>query len=224
MTRAFLVAAAFVAIVQPGFARAEDLAFDRLRVFLERNVTDRDAEIKIEATAGVLGLSSLKVLAPDGRVVVDFNSPGSKIGIRHFALETPEPENDGRVQKDFPAGTYSFDGRTTSGSRLVGKAVLSHDFPEVAALIRPRPDATGIPAQGLTIRWHSAAGVEAHVVVLEQEVSGQEIRARLSGKTTSFTVPDGFLEPGTEYKLAIGTVAKGGNASFMETAFTTAKP
>jgi len=35
-------------------------------------------------------------------------------------------------------------------------------------------------------------------------------------------VPDGFLLPGTEYQLAIGTVSAEGNVSFVETTFTTA--
>ena len=150
MARPRFIIAALVFGVLPVAALAGDLGFDRLRVFLERNVTDRDAEVKFEATAGELGLASLQVMAPDGRVVVDFKAPASKIGIRHLALESPEPEDDGRVQADFPAGTYTFTGRTTAGESLVGKSDLSHVFPEVATLIGPRPDAEGVPTNGLT--------------------------------------------------------------------------
>jgi hypothetical protein len=34
-------------------------------------------------------------------------------------------------------------------------------------------------------------------------------------------MPDGFLLPSTDYKLAIGTVSVEGNVSFAETTFTT---
>ena len=44
--------------------------------------------------------------------------------------------------------------------------------------------------------------------VLEQEATGREIHAELPAAVTSFTVPDGFLTPGTEYKVSIGTVSK----------------
>jgi hypothetical protein len=34
-------------------------------------------------------------------------------------------------------------------------------------------------------------------------------------------VPNGFLLPGMEYQMAIGTVSGEGNISFVETSFTT---
>jgi hypothetical protein len=37
-----------------------------------------------------------------------------------------------------------------------------------------------------------------------------------------FDVPDGFLLPGTEYTLGIGAETADGNASYVETSFTTA--
>jgi hypothetical protein len=44
----------------------------------------------------------------------------------------------------------------------------------------------------------------------------------LPGTATSFAVPDGVLQPGHGYTLALGTVLAGGNASFVETTFATA--
>ena len=60
------------------------------------------------------------------------------------------------------------------------------------------------------------------MIILEQEKTGRDLRVTLAGDATSFAVPDGFLQPGMEYKIAVGTVAVGGNASFFETSFTTA--
>ena len=58
-------------------------------------------------------------------------------------------------------------------------------------------------------------------MVVEDEKSGREMNASLPASAIRFTVPDGFLMPGTEYKLAIAAVAADGNRSFIETAFTT---
>ncbi len=52
---------------------------------------------------------------------------------------------------------------------------------------------------------------------------GTRVEAVLPRGTTSFAVPEGFLMPGTEYELAIGTVDEAGNISFVETPFTTRK-
>lgn len=221
MARLF-IAAALLAGACHGVAHADE-PFERVKVFLERNVTDKDVEIKFEATGGGAGLTSLKVVAPDRRTVIDFKTPDSKLGMQHLTLESPEPPNDGRVQADFPAGMYTFSGSSSSGARLEGKATLSHAFPDATAFIRPRPDAKDVPHKGLRLGWQAVKGLDAFVVVIEHESSGREVRAKLPGNATSFAVPDGFLLPDTEYKLAIGSVAKDGNSSFIETAFTTAK-
>ena len=221
MTRT-LIAAALMAGALHGIAYADE-KFESVKVFLERNVQDKDAEVKFDAIGGTGGLTSLKVVAPDGRTVIDFKTPDSKLGMRHLTLESPEPKNDGSVQADFPAGAYTFTGSSASGARLEGKAMLSHTFPDPTALLRPRADAKNVPVNGLQIGWQSAKGLSAHVVVIVHEASGREIKANLPGNATGFSVPAGFLQPGTEYKLEIGTVAKDGNSSFIETAFTTAK-
>ena len=222
MTRTTLIAAAFIVGAMHGMAHADE-KFELVKVFLERNVMDQDAEVKFEAIGGKGGLTSLKVVAPDGRTVVDLKSPDSKLGVRHMSLESPEPKNDGALQSDFPAGAYTFSGTGKGGERLEGKAMLSHIFPEPTAFVRPLPDAKNVPVKGLLVSWKSIKGLDACVVVIEHEASGRAIKANLLGNATMFSVPDGFLQPGTEYKVAVGTVAKDGNASFIEATFTTAK-
>lgn len=197
-------------------------SFERIKVFLEQNVQDDDAEVKFEATGGKSGLAALQVKAPDGRIVIDFKAPDSWIGMRTLVLESPEPVNDGSVQADFPAGTYTFSGRGVDGEPLQGSAVLSHALPTPTRFIHPRPDATNVPPRRLQLVWQAVKGLAAYVVVIEQEASGREIKVNLPASATSFSVPEGFLQPGTEYKLAIGTVASDGNASYIETAFVTA--
>jgi hypothetical protein len=204
-------------------AGAEDGRFQKLSVYLERNIQDHDAEIRFEATGAEDGLAALKVLAPGERMVIDLRSPDSKLGVRSLTLESPEPDDDKIVRADFPAGAYRFEGTTTKGEHLRGEAQLSHVFPQPAAFEYPRPDQKDVPATALTLRWSVPKGIEACALVIEQTGSTFEIRALLPGSAKSFTVPKGFLRAGQTYTLAIGTVAKDGNRSFIETRFTTAR-
>jgi hypothetical protein len=197
--------------------------FDSVAVYLEQTVEDEDCEIGFEAISAAAGLTALKVVAPDGRTVIDFRAPDSKLGMQHLTLESPEPKNDGTLQADFPAGTYKFAGTSATGATLGGEATLSHTLPPVTRIVRPRPDEKNVPAAGLQIRWNPVKDAAAFIVVIEHEKTHREIRANLLANATTFTVPEGFLTPGLEYKVAIGTVAKDGNRSFTETAFTTAE-
>jgi hypothetical protein len=208
----------------PAAAAAENGQFEKLSVYLERNVQDHDAEIRFEVTGAKDGLAALKVMAPGERTVIDLKTPDSKLGIRSLTVESPEPADDSVVRADFPAGAYRFEGTTTTkGASLRGEARLSHVFPKPAAFEYPRPDQKDVPATALTLRWSVPEGIEACAVVIEQANSPYEIRALLPGSARSFTVPEGFLRAGKEYKLAIGTVAKDGNRSFIEAAFTTGR-
>jgi hypothetical protein len=204
-------------------AAAENGRFEKLSIYLERNVQDHDAEIRFEVTGAKDGLAALKIMAPGERTVIDLRTPDSKLGVRGLTLESPEPDDDGIVRVDFPAGAYRFEGKTTNGASLRGETRLSHVFPEPAAFKYPRPDQKDVPATALTLRWSVPKGIEACAIVIEQTGSAYEIRALLPGSARSFTVPEGFLRAGAAYKFAIGTVAKDGNRSFIEAAFTTAR-
>jgi len=82
-------------------------------------------------------------------------------------------------------------------------------------------DLESAPTTGLQVRWNPVKEAAAFILVIEDEKAHREIKANLVSSATTFTVPEGFLASGTEYKVAIGTVARDGNRSFTETAFTT---
>src|SRR5215813_14636640 len=201
---------------------AEDGRFEKLSVYLERNVQDHDAEVRFEVTGAKDGLAALKVSAPGERTVIDLRTPDSKLGIRKLTVESPEPNDEGIVKADFPEGTYRFEGKTTKGANLRGEAQLSHVFPRPAAFEYPRPGQRDVPT-ALILRWSVPEGIESCVVVVEQTGSPYEIRALLPGSTREFTIPNGFLRPGQAYTFSIGTVAKDGNRSFIEASFATAR-
>src|SRR3977135_4372413 len=74
-------------------ANAAAGGFERAAVHLERNMQDHDIEALFEVIGAEDGLPALKVLSPDGRTVIDFKTPASKLGIRHLTLESPELTN-----------------------------------------------------------------------------------------------------------------------------------
>ena len=220
----FAAAAALSAVAFPMVtSAAENGKFEQLSVYLERNIQDKDAEIKFEVTGAGDGLTALTVSGPGERKVVDVRTPDSKLGIRKLTIESPEPADDRIVKADFPAGAYRVEGNTSKGARLRGEAQLSHTFPEPAAFEYPRSGQKDVPAGDLTLRWSVPKGIEACVIVIEQTGTPYEIRALLPGSAKSFAVPEGFLRAGKAYKFAIGTVAKDGNRSFIEAGFTTAR-
>lgn len=192
-------------------------------VHFERNATDGDVEVIFEVKGGDDGLTSLTVTAPDGRTVVSASSPDSStMGVRQYRFESPEPTDAARLQAAYPEGAYTFAATTAAGERYAGEATLSHRLPAAAAVLTPADEAEGVAVTGVRITWTPVPDVATHVVTIEQPDLGFELTVRLPGSATSFAVPDGVLQPGHGYTLAIGTVLAGGNASFVETSFGTA--
>jgi hypothetical protein len=220
MIRSMLVAAVLLLAAHGSMGAEEKFTVAAIRI--EQNAIDKDVEIVFEAKGGKIGLASLKVVAPDGRTVIDFKAPDSKMGIRHVNLESPEPANDGSLQADFPEGRYRFTGTTVTGVSLHSDATLSHKLPPTASFVRPGPDHVEVPATKAVITWRSARDLAAHIIVIEQESTGVKMTTTLPGSATTYTIPDGLLAPGAKCKLEIGTVSRAGNISFVETSFTTA--
>jgi len=198
-----------------------DSKFASASVIIEQNVTDKDMEVVIEATGGDDGMALLKVVGPKGRTIIDFKSPDSALGLRHFKFESPEPKNHNSMKADFPEGEYVFKGQFVSGKKLYAKVMLSHKLPAVTPFIYPRPDANKVPYKGLVLKWQRIGNPASYIVEIEQEQSGLSSKTKLSSNTVSLAVPDGLLIAGTKYKISIGAVAQDGNSSFIETEFKT---
>jgi hypothetical protein len=220
----FLMASA----VQPT-ARAQSVeksrSFPVAKAKFEQNATDGDVEVVFEVSARREGLTKLVVVSPDGRVIVDFTSAKSKpvaSGIRQFVFESPEPKDTAALKSAFPEGVYKFEGQTESGQKLQGEATLSHKLPATASVKFPQRDAQNVPVKNTKIAWEPVPEAVAYVVELEQEESNATITATLPAPASTFAVPEGFLRPGMEYTLGVGTVSKAGNISFVEMDFTTA--
>lgn len=210
--------------IATGEEHEEDEGFEEVSVHFEQNASDGDVEVVFKANGGDEGLAKLKIVGPGGRIVVDFRAPdASTLGMRQFEFESPEPPDAAAVKAAYPEGAYTFSAETLGGESLEAIASLSHRLPGVVSFVRPTPDEEGVATEGLRIRWTAVGGVEGYIVELEQEDLGVSLETRLPARSTSFVVPRGFLVPGAEYDLGIGTVSKEGNISFVETSFTTAE-
>lgn len=197
-------------------------SFAIANVRFEQNATDKDVEVVFEAKGGAEGFSKFTVVAPDGRTIIDFTAPGeNKLGIRQFRFESPEPKDVNSLKAAYPEGVYTFSGTTASGLKLSSKSTLTHTLPTPTSFIQPQAEAEEVATENVTITWKPVKNVTAYLVYIEQEEMGLNVSAKLPGTASSFDVPDGFLLPSTEYTLGIGTETKEGNASYIETSFTT---
>jgi hypothetical protein len=203
---------------------AAAVPFPIATVHFEQNATDGDKEVVFQVKAETEGLDELIIRSPDGRTVVAFKAPdASTMGMRQFRFETPEPPDFEALKAAFPEGAYDFSGRTTSGTKLVGKSTLNHRLPATATFTKPAPKAENVPVKHFEMSWGAVKNVASYIVTIDQRELNASFMVRLPGSSTSFAVPDGFLVRGTKYKMAIGTVTGEGNISFVETTFTTEK-
>lgn len=212
-----------LARVSAGNETKPPTTFAVAHVQFEQNATDGDYEVVFEVKGGSEGLAKLTVVAPDGRTVVDFTAPdASALGIRQFRFESPEPKDLTSLKAAYPAGVYTFSGTTASGLKLQGKSTLNHTLPAAAAFLQPKAEAEDVAVKNLEITWTPVKNAVAYNIYIEQDELGVNVTAKLPGSATMFDVPDGFLLPGTEYTLGIGAETAEGNASYIETSFTTA--
>lgn len=216
------VAVAVPLLLLAGAAAAE-AQFERALIYLERNVADDDIEVRVVATAEEVGFAALRVSAPNGRTVIDFKSPASKLGIRHLDLESPEPRDKGSVLAEFPEGTYRFEGTLVGGETVRAEATLKHTFPGAPTLSTPRSGQTELPVKGAKVRWETASDAALLEVVLKESKGSRQMRVTLPGGATTFAIPDGFLVPGAKYEVAVGAIHEGGNRSYQEVEFTAQK-
>jgi hypothetical protein len=209
----------------PGGDSSSYMPFTIANVHFEQNAANEDFEMVFEAKGDSEGLAKLTVVSPDGRAVVDFTAPTvATLGVRQLRCEFPVPREAKSLESAYPEGIYTFDGTTASGDKLHGQDTLNHQLPAPTSFLHPEIEAAGVAIKNLQITWMPVKNLSAYIIYIEQtEDKAVNITAKLHGTVAAFDVPDGFLLPGTEYKLSIGTVTDKGNISFVETTFFTTK-
>lgn len=204
-------------------APAQEQSFAVAGVHFEQNATDGDVEVVFEVKGGDEGLAKLTVVAPDGRTTVECTAPdASTLGIRQYRFESPEKGEVESIKSAYPEGVYAFSAVSTSGVKFQGKSALSHTLPATVTFLQPAVEAEDVDIENLKLTWSPVKNVAFYMIEISQEELGANVTAKIPASLAEFSVPEGFLLPGTEYILAIGTVSEDGNMSFVETAFTTA--
>src|SRR3954463_3928951 len=186
-----IVALMFGVVVVPAFAAEKPAtkteSFEAASARFEQNATDGDVEAVFEAIAGDDGLTKLMVAAPDGRTIVDFSSPGrSKMGMRQFRFESPEPTDVAALKNAFPEGEYTFSGSTSSGAQFKDKVKLSHKLPTTTSFVSPQADARNVSVKNLKITWAPIKGVSGYTIELDPSKSSAHLELKLPASATSF--------------------------------------
>lgn len=233
-TIVWLAAAATVALISGSAApqvRATPLA--ETAIYIEINDTDGDAGVQIFLDAE--GWNGMKVFDPNGKKILDVRAEGSvgMQGITELFLESAEPSFDEQPLAEllalFPAGYYRFEGTTTEGAALTGKARLTHALPAAPLLVSPTEEDDTVDPDNTVIQWQLVpdppeSKITGYQVVVEREKPSLRVfTADVGPAITSVTVPPEFMQPGTAYKFEVLAIEASGNRTIAERAFETAK-
>lgn len=109
---------------ESGVARS----FATSTVHFEQNATDGDVEVVFAVKGGDEGLTALRIVSPDGRVVADFHAPDhTTLGMRQFRFESPEPGDVARLESAYPARPDFVRG-APAGRRGSGDGGIDHQL------------------------------------------------------------------------------------------------
>jgi hypothetical protein len=195
----------------------EELSID---MFYQYSATDDDAEVTIDIESDT-AIDHLTILAPDGHTVARVQSR-DRLGLREIEVESDEPSVE-KVQRAYPEGVYRFRGRAVNGARLSGTSELTHDVVAAPDFFNFSPcDEEVDPTTAVTIAWNTVAGADGgYEIIIEQDDTGANLRITRSADSTSFVIPDGFLESGLEYEIEMKAVIAEGNKTSASCQFTT---
>jgi hypothetical protein len=227
-----VVAAAVVVLALGGAARAtESSAAVRLAeatMIVEVNATDGDAGLQVFLDGEPW--RSMRVAGPDGRTILDVTTKErlDGYGLTELFSESSEPPFDvfplARFERLFPAGLYTFTGRTIEGAPITGAARLSHDIPAGPRIVSPA-GGSKLGRVGVVGRWRPAAqpaGVEViayRAIVTTEEPRLRVLSADLPASARHVDVPRAFLATRGEYKLEVQAIESSGNQTLTEVAF-----
>lgn len=212
------------------------------KLIIEHNATDNDTGF--QAFVDSEGWKSLDLKGPKGTVLsIQVKNDLGRLGLTELFFETVEPANaDVPIEKvlaALPAGDYTFSGRGQEAGESTGKvgatATLSHRIPAGPQLQAPVAGAE-VAAGPLRMSWEpvtkSIRGEPVKIVAYQLivEVDGAPapkmigkfgLSMYLSPETTSITLPEGFLKPGTKYLWEVLAIEESGNQTLSSSDFRT---
>lgn len=227
-----LVATAAVVLALGGAARAIQSApaarLAESTMIVEVNATDGDAGLQVFLDGEPW--RSMRVTGPDGRTILDVTTKErlDGYGLTELFSESSEPPFDvfplEKFKQLFPAGRYSFVGRTIEGARLTGAARLSHAIPAGPRIVAPA-DGSRVGRAGVVGRWKPGAqpaGIDIaayRAIVTTEEPRLRVFSADLPASARHIEVPRAFLATRGEYKLEVQAIERSGNQTLTEVSF-----
>src|SRR3990172_9484906 len=209
---------------------------------IEHNAKDEDTGF--QGAIDSEGWNMLTLTGPNGKVL-EFKAKGKlgSLGLTELFFETVEPANAdvpiAEVLKTLPEGNYVFKGSAIESGEKKGKTIgtawLTHDIPEGPVLISPAEDDI-VPVDDLFVSLNpvdktiegSDVDIISYQLVIEKDetphpnmIGKMGLSMYLPASVTQITIPNGFLEPGTNYKWEVLAIEESGNQSLMSSQFST---
>lgn len=211
-------------------ASARTMQLSATAIYIEINDTDGDAGVQIFLDGD--GWDSMMVTDPSGNTILDVIADGSVgiQGITELYLESAEPSFDEQPLEElfalFPEGNYRFQGMTTEGVTLMGKAKLTHALPAAPLLVSPGED-DAVNPDNTVIEWQvvpdpPGSRITGYQIVVERDTGSLRVfSVDVGPETTSVTVPPEFMEAGAAYKYEVLAIEASGNRTISASEFET---
>jgi hypothetical protein len=190
--------------------------FEEAEVFFEFNTSANDMGFQLFLDAE--GWNRLRVSDPGRNNLLQIAANGnlSDLGITELRFESAEPEPD-KVLGLFPAGEYTFRGKTVEGDNLLSRVTLSHEF--LPAFTFTPSNGQVVDPNNTVVQWNIADAEQVEVIIENDELESV-FDVTLSG-VSSLNVPPQFLVPGKEFKIELLAIAENGNRTIVESTFRT---
>src|SRR5919201_708770 len=184
-----------------GVAAKKPLPFETHDLYIEYNATDGDAGLQMQLD-NEPAWNRFRLRDPKGRnlVAIKAKSRLRGFGLGELFFESNEPPFRrfpfGAFKKRFPAGRYTFRGRTIAGRRLVGADRFSHRVPRGPKVTFPTKGAE-VDRNNLTVRWKPVTkprGIKIVRYIVDMTQGNREMSMDLPRNATSADLPPQFLK------------------------------
>jgi hypothetical protein len=210
-------------------AKKKPIPYEINDLFTETNATDGD--IGLQLLADVDEWDKFTLRDPNGRKLMMKAQTKGRLqgwGLTELFWEAAEPEFSEvplrKFKKRFPAGKYTFRGRSVDGRKIAGSDKLTHVIPDGPVITSPTKNEQ-VNANSLAVSWEpvtNPAGVEIasyQVIVVQEPV--ERVTLNLDADVTSVDIPAEALTPGApETKVEVLAKEKSGNQTITEVPFS----
>ena len=149
-------------------------------------------------------IKKVTIKAPGGKTSILKNG----LGFRHIEFSYESDYED--LQSKFPEGKYLI----TFSPKKYGDITINitYDFPSTPVITYPENGAANVPLN-FTIEWELLDDIDGLSLNVEGEEGDIEFEKELSIDATSFTLPEGILQPNSQYQIELTAFKDGENVS-----------